>query len=211
MKKTLLLTFLMISFVNISFAQSEKKKSSPTVVKTMNGFVEGVKEKTGVISFKGIPFAAPPVGNLRWKEPQPATDWPGIRPAKEFGFSPMQSKIYSDMIFRSKGISEDCLFLNVWVPGGEKKALPVLVYFYGGGLIAGDASEKRYDGESMATKGIITITVNYRLGVFGFMAHPELSKESGKNASGNYGLLDQTAALKWVQKILQPLVAIQNG
>lgn len=200
MKKTLLGVLCLLSVLKICTAQNVNKNPAAAIVKTANGILEGVVEKTGIRAFKGIPFAAAPVGNLRWAAPQPAKDWKGIREAKDFGFSPMQNKIYADMIFRSKGVSEDCLYLNVWVPAGEKKLLPVLVYFYGGGFIAGDASERRYDGESMATKGIITITVNYRLGVFGFMAHPELTKESPDKASGNYGLLDQTAALKWVQK-----------
>jgi len=113
----------------------------------------------------------------------------------------MQLLIFGDMNFRSDGVSEDCLYLNIWTAsktGNEK--LPVLVYFYGGGFLAGDGSEPRYDGESMARKGIVSVTVNYRLGVFGFFAHPELTKESPHHASGNYGLLDQSAALQWVQK-----------
>jgi len=113
----------------------------------------------------------------------------------------MQRPVFSDMQFRSNGVSEDCLYLNVWTPAktGREK-LPVLVYFYGGGFIAGDGSEGRYDGESMAQKGMLAITVNYRLTVFGFFAHPELSKESPHHASGNYGLLDQAAALAWVKQ-----------
>ena len=162
--------------------------------------VDGTIEKSGVHSFKGIPFAAPPVGDLRWKEPQPAKNWQGIREAKQFAANPMQYNIFGDMNFRSAGVSEDCLYLNVWQPPGKNKALPVLVYFYGGGFVAGGGSEPRYDGESMATKGIVAITVNYRLGVFGFMSHPELTKESPYHSSGNYGLLDQAAALRWVQK-----------
>lgn len=172
----------------------------PPRVKTVNGFLEGVNE-SGVKTFKGVPFAAPPVGNLRWREPQPAGTWTGIRKADKFAPRAMQLPIYGDMNFRSDGISEDCLYLNVWTPakkGNEK--LPVLVYFYGGGFAAGDGSELRYDGESMARKGIVAITVNYRLTVFGFFAHPELTKESPHHASGNYGLLDQSAALQWVQK-----------
>jgi para-nitrobenzyl esterase len=112
----------------------------------------------------------------------------------------MQLPLFSDMQFRSNGVSEDCLYLNVWVPASAKPGskLPVLVYYYGGGNVAGDGSEYRYDGESMATKGIVAVTVNYRLGVFGFMAHPELTAESPHHASGNYGLLDQSAALRWV-------------
>jgi len=170
-------------------------------VKTSNGILQGVVETSGIHSFKGVPFAQPPVGNLRWREPQAPQKWQGIRKADHFGPQAMQRAIYSDMIFRSDGKSEDCLYLNVWTPAkSSKEKLPVLVYFYGGGFIAGDGSEGRYDGESMAKKGIVAITVNYRLGIFGFLAHPELTKESPNHASGNYGLLDQHAALLWVQK-----------
>jgi para-nitrobenzyl esterase len=170
-------------------------------VKTANGMVEGVVEKSGIISFKGIPFAAPPVGDWRWREPQPARNWEGVLKADHFGPRAMQTAIFGDMGFRSDGMKEDCLYLNVWAPSKKsKELLPVLVYFYGGGFVAGDGSESRYDGESMATEGIVSLTVNYRLGAFGFMAHPELTKESPFHASGNYGLLDQAAALKWVQQ-----------
>lgn len=169
-------------------------------VKVTNGILEGVNE-SGVIIFKGIPYAQPPVGQLRWKEPQPVTNWKGIRKANMFSPRAMQRYIYSDMKFRSNGISEDCLYLNIWTPAKtSNNRLPVLVYFYGGGFKAGDGSEYRYDGESMARKGIVVITVNYRLGVFGFFAHPELTKESLHHASGNYGLMDQAAALHWVQQ-----------
>ncbi len=168
-------------------------------VQTTHGTIEGTLEKSGVHSFKGIPYAAPPVGEFRWKAPQPALNWTGVRKADHFGPRAMQPPIYSDMVFRSDGMSEDCLYLNVWVPGGSSKGLPVLVYFYGGGFMAGDGSEPRYDGESMATKGIISLTVNYRLGLFGLFAHPELTQESPNHASGNYGLMDQAAALQWVQ------------
>jgi len=175
-------------------------------VKTANGIVEGTAEASGIHAYKGIPFAAPPVGNLRWKEPQPVKNWTNVRPAKKFGPRAMQRAIFGDMGFRSDGMSEDCLYLNVWTPakstaerpGGEK--LPVLVYFYGGGFVAGDGSESRYDGESMARKGIVALTVNYRLGAFGFMAHPELTAESLNKSSSNYGYLDQSAALRWVQQ-----------
>jgi para-nitrobenzyl esterase len=113
----------------------------------------------------------------------------------------MQRPIFGDMNFRSNGMSEDCLYLNVWTPAKSgRERLPVLVYFYGGGFVAGDGSEPRYDGASMAGKGIVAVTVNYRLGIFGFFAHPELTKESPNKASGKYGLLDQAAALKWVQQ-----------
>lgn len=170
-------------------------------VKTANGVVEGTIDSTGIHSFKGIPFARPPVGDLRWKEPQPAKNWSGVLKADHFGPNAMQKNVFGDMKFRSSKMSEDCLYLNVWTPAkSAKERLPVLVYFYGGGFVAGDGSESRYDGESMAQKGIVAITVNYRLGVFGFLSHPELTKESVHHASGNYGLLDQNAALRWVQK-----------
>ena len=199
MRKFLFLPLLAITMVQLSTAQSTSKSSTPTV-KTANGVVEGTVEQSGVSSFKGIPFAAPPIGELRWKEPQPVKNWAGKRDTKQFGSHGMQTKVFGDMGFRTKGMSEDCLYLNVWSPSTTKKSLPVLVYFYGGGFVAGDGSEARYDGESMATKGIVAVTVNYRLGVFGFMAHPELTKESPHNASGNYGMLDQATALKWVQQ-----------
>ena len=143
----------------------------------------------------------PPVGEFRWREPQPVKNWSGVRKADKFGPRAMQLNVFGDMNFRSDGMSEDCLYLNVWTPaksGNEK--LPVLVYFYGGGYMAGDGSEPRYDGESLARRGIVTVTVNYRLGIFGFLSYPELTKESPHRASGNYGLLDQSAALQWVQE-----------
>ena len=171
-------------------------------VKTSNGAVEGALEQgSGIRSFKGIPFAEPPVGDLRWKPPQPVKGWAGVRKTDKFGPRCMQRSIFADMRFRSNGMSEDCLYLNVWTPAktGREK-LPVLVYFFGGGFMAGDGSEFRYDGESMARRGIVAITVNYRLGVFGFFTHPELTKESPRHASGNYALLDQHAALLWVQE-----------
>lgn len=170
------------------------------IAKTHNGLLEGVQETSGICSFKGVPFAQPPVGNLRWHEPLPPTNWTGLRKADHFGPQAMQPHIYDDMIFRSDGRSEDCLYLNVWTPAKTaNEKLPVLVYFYGGGFQAGDGSEYRYDGESMAKRGIVTVTINYRLGIFGFLAHPDLSKESG-HGSGNYGLMDQHAALVWVKE-----------
>ncbi|HEV8186847.1 MAG TPA: carboxylesterase family protein [Pyrinomonadaceae bacterium] len=171
-------------------------------VQTANGTVEGRGvQPSGVRIFRGIPFAQPPAGDLRWREPQPVNNWKGVRQAVDFGPRCMQARIFDDMIFRSNGVSEDCLYLNVWTPAkSARERLPVLVYFYGGGFVSGDGSEPRYDGESMAAKGIVVVTVNYRLGVFGFMSHPELTKESPHNASGNYGLLDQNAGLQWVQR-----------
>lgn len=193
MKKLSFLLIIQLSCMAV-FAQQT------TRLKIANGTVEGVTEKSGVVSYKGIPFAQPPIGELRWRDPQPVNNWGGVRKCDAFGYNPMQKKVFGDMGFRSQGMSEDCLYLNVWKPAkaGATK-LPVLVYFYGGGFVAGDGSEARYDGESMAKRGIIALTVNYRLGVFGFMAHPELSKESPHHSSGNYGLLDQNAALRWVR------------
>src|SRR5579883_1179908 len=172
------------------------------IVKTKAGSLEGTgPQASGVRHFKGIPFAEPPVGNLRWTAPQPVKSWAGVKSAKEFGPRCMQQSLYGDMNFRANGMGEDCLYLNVWTPAkSAKEKLPVLVYYFGGGFQAGDGSEPRYDGESMATKGVVALTVNYRLGVFGFLAHPDLTKESPHHASGNYALLDQHAALEWVKR-----------
>ncbi|TMI95638.1 MAG: carboxylesterase family protein [Bacteroidetes bacterium] len=190
--------FFLLMFIS-SLTNAQLNTATPRV-KIENGTLEGADE-SGIKTFKGVSFSAPPVGNLRWREPQAVKNWSGIRKADKFGPRAMQLNVFGDMNFRSDGMNEDCLYLNVWTPastGNEK--LPVLVYFYGGGFMAGDGSEPRYDGESMARKGIVAITVNYRLGVFGFLSYPELTKESPHHASGNYGLLDQSAALQWVQK-----------
>ncbi len=202
MKKLFAPLMLLIVIFGFSFKKSGLVSGeNDIIVKIADGSLQGVVEQSGVTSFKGIPFAAPPVGELRWREPQPVKKWEGIRKADHFGPRAMQTAIFGDMGFRSAGMNEDCLYLNVWTPHTQsKKLLPVLVYFYGGGFVAGDGSESRYDGESMAQNGIVALTVNYRLGVFGFMAHPELTKESPFHASGNYGLLDQAAALKWVRE-----------
>jgi len=199
MKKIFILVSISFLFLMNANAQ-EANQTTLLKVKVANGILEGVSE-SGVSIFKGVPYAQPPVGDLRWKEPQPFPNWSGVRKADKFGPRPMQKFIFTDMKFRSDSVSEDCLYLNVWTPAkSTKDRLPVLVYFFGGGFVAGGSSEYRYDGESMARKGIVAVTVNYRLGIFGFMAHPELTKESPHHASGNYGLLDQAAALKWVQK-----------
>lgn len=197
MKISFSLLLAVLFLFSTAFAQSD---TSPQV-KISNGTLQGTFDpSTGIKSFKGIPYAQPPVGGLRWKEPQPPANWDGIRNADHFSHMPMQKRVYSDMIFRADTMSEDCLYLNVWAPAkASGKKLPVLVYFYGGGFSAGDGSESRYDGESMAQKGIVTLTVNYRLGIFGFFAHPELTQESANHASGNYGLMDMSAALRWVQ------------
>ena len=172
-------------------------------VKTANGILETTDApKDGVRSFKGIPFGQPPVGNLRWREPQPVENWSGVRKADQFGPRCMQrTSPGADYWFRSNGMSEDCLYLNVWTPAkSSNEKLPVLVYIFGGGFQNGDGSEPRYDGENMARKGMVAVSINYRTNIFGFFVHPELTSESPHHAAGNYGLLDQVAALRWVQK-----------
>ncbi|HEX4020593.1 MAG TPA: carboxylesterase family protein [Acidobacteriaceae bacterium] len=171
-------------------------------VKTDRGKVEGKMSSDGQIrEFLGIPYAAPPVGPLRWKPPQPAIKWHGVRAATSFGSRCMQPAVYADMIFRDPGQSEDCLTLNVWTPAQKKNAkLPVMVWIYGGGFTTGGTSEPRQDGEHLAHKGVLIVSMNYRLGIFGFFVHSELAAESPQHATGNYGLMDQTAALQWVQR-----------
>jgi para-nitrobenzyl esterase len=185
-----------------SYATSAIAAATPPTVQIDTGRLSGVHQAAiGLDEFKGIPYAAPPVGALRWKPPQPAAAWNGVRKADRFGPRCMQRPLFGDMMFRSNGMSEDCLYLNVWTPAGaESRQLPVLVYFYGGGFLAGDGSEFRYDGASLAQRGIVVVTVNYRLDVFGFLALPALAAESPQHAAGNYGLLDQVAALRWVRR-----------
>ncbi len=172
--------------------------SSTPQVKTRSGTVEG-KDDGKVKSFLGIPYAQPPVGDLRWKPPVPIAKWSGVKKTTEFGSHCMQGKVFGDMVFHDPGASEDCLTLNVWVPDKHAEPkLPVMVWIYGGGFVAGTTSEARQDGSHLAQHGVIVVSMNYRLGVFGFFANQELAKESGHNSAGNYGLLDQLQALKWV-------------
>ena len=182
-------------------ACSKKQATEVTLqVQTKYGILEGFEED-GVKKFLGVPFAQAPVGDLRWKAPQPLQPWEGIRQAKAFGDDPMQPNIFGDMQFRGSGRSEDCLYLNIWTTAATTAdALPVLIYFNGGGLMAGSGSEPRYDGSSIAKEGVIGVTANYREGVFGFFAHPELTAASDYKGSGNYGFLDQVAAIQWVKE-----------
>jgi para-nitrobenzyl esterase len=172
------------------------------VVATDAGRVEGtVSADSKVRIFKGIPFAAPPVGPLRWKAPQPVANWDGVRKTIEFGARCMQARDFPGKVFRGPDPSEDCLYLNVYTPSASPAAhLPVMVWIYGGGYTAGSASEPRQDGENLAKKGVVLVNMEYRLGVFGFFSHPELTRESDHHASGNYGLMDQVAALEWVRR-----------
>lgn len=189
----------MLSLLIVSSGVFAQLSSNAPKVITTNGIIEGINSSSIKI-FKGIPFAAPPVGELRWKEPQSVKNWSGVLKTDNFGPRAMQLTIFPDMKFGSDKMSEDCLYLNVWTPAVTgKEKLPVLVYFHGGGLIAGSGCEPRYAGESMARRGIISITVNYRLGIFGFFSLPELTRESPNHSSGNYGYLDQNAALKWIK------------
>jgi para-nitrobenzyl esterase len=172
-------------------------------VRTANGVLEGVVSPDGKVrTFKGIPYAAPPVGPLRWKPPQPAPSWTGVRSAVDYPPRAMQGRIFNDMVFHDAGPSEDCLYLNIWMPENhpEARLLPVMVWIHGGGFVAGSTSEPRQDAGNLSKKGVMVVSLGYRLGVFGFLALPELTKESGHNASGNYGLLDQVAALKWIKE-----------
>lgn len=184
------------------------KPSALDTVSVEGGQVAGTLTADGSIHvFKGIPFAAPPVGERRWKVPQPVQPWSGVRQCDAFGPSPVQGKPSpfgpwsAEFLIPKEPISEDCLYLNVW--SGAKAASerrPVLVWIYGGGFGSGGSGCAIYDGEATAKKGIVFVSINYRVGPFGFFAHPELTKESGHNASGNYGLMDQVAALQWVKK-----------
>ncbi|MDR7131383.1 para-nitrobenzyl esterase [Algoriphagus sp. 4150] len=195
--------YALILLLGISASLRAQNNNSFEVQTTIkNGMIAGSYDvKTGVQKYFGIPFAKPPVGELRWKAPQDLDNWAGVKETKKFGPRAVQAPVFGDMDFKSDGISEDCLYLNVWTPADRNtKNLPVLVYFYGGGFVAGDGSEPRYNGEAMAQKGIVVVTVNYRLNIFGFFSHPELSAEAPYKASGNYGLMDQMASLKWVKE-----------
>lgn len=169
-------------------------------VKTSSGLLEGGLADEGRLRvFKGVPYAAPPVGPLRWKAPGPVAPWTGVRKADAFGAQCLQPPIFGDIVF-DRPASEDCLYLNLWTPARDADAkLPVMVWIHGGGYQAGASHEPRHDGVRLARNGVVLVTINYRLGVFGFFAHPALSKEDPRGSSGNYGLLDMIAALQWVR------------
>jgi para-nitrobenzyl esterase len=166
-------------------------------VKVEGGLLQGTVED-GLRIYRGIPYAAPPVGDLRWKAPQPVSKWEGIKAADQFGRACIQT---NKAISNLPEPSEDCLYLNVWTPAkNANEKLAVMVWIHGGGFIAGTPAEKTYDGAWLAQKGVVVVSIGYRLGVMGFLAHPELSAGSDKHVSGNYGLLDMIAGLKWVQR-----------
>ncbi len=169
------------------------------------GLVSGIAGTNESIAvFKGIPFGAPPVGPARWRAPEPAAGWSGVRKADTFSPSCIQTivaerKPWTYEFMTHGEVSEDCLYLNVWTPATSSTARrPVFIYIYGGGNVEGSGAVPAYDGEGLASKGLVVVTFNYRVGILGFFSHPELTKESSYHASGNYGLLDQIAAVKWV-------------
>jgi para-nitrobenzyl esterase len=174
------------------FAAGPGLAQQPAPVKVENGLLQGTSED-GLTVYRGIPFAAPPVGDFRWRAPQPAANWGGVRPADKFAPRPIQGS------GRGPGTSEDCLYLNVWTPAkSADDHLAVMVWIYGGGFSSGDTAW--YTGEQMAKKGVVFVNIAYRVGPLGFLAHPELSAETTNHVSGNYGLLDMIAGLQWVQK-----------
>jgi len=180
--------------------------AEPNVVTTDAGQISGVTDSLGVTSYKGIPFGAPPVGKLRWQAPQPVEHWTGVRKADHFGNACFQNEAHSRLPwtepFMEQGpVSEDCLYLNVWTAAkSPSERRPVMVYIYGGGFNEGSGSVAVYDGTQLAKRGVVVVNMNYRVGPLGFLVYPELSKESEHSVSGNYGLLDQMAALQWVHK-----------
>jgi para-nitrobenzyl esterase len=188
-----------IVFAAIAFAaMTAICSAAPPVVKVDQGLLAG-RVEDGLTVYKGIPFAAPPVGNLRWRAPEPAAKWKGVRQADTFGPQCMQGS-FGPPDPKGGPMSEDCLYLNVWSPAkAPSDKVPVLVWIYGGGFSAGAASLPGYGGQVLAKKGVVLVSINYRLGTLGFLAHPELSAESPHHVSGNYGLLDMIAALKWIK------------
>lgn len=205
------LSFFILIFASLALAS---RSDSNPVLTIEGGKVIGVQTPTkGIIAYKGIPFAAPPVGNLRWKEPQPIVPWKGVKVADTYGAAAEQitwdPQSFYGREWRASGsvpFSEDCLYLNVWTPAAGKtgKKLPVAMWIHGGGYREGFAFEPEMDGgEAWASRGVIFVSITYRLGVFGFFSHPLLSAESSYGVSGNYGLFDQIAALKWIQNNIE--------
>src|SRR3982751_1262089 len=177
--------------------------AKPPRVTIDTGTLEGaVDSTTSVMVFRGIPYAAPPIGDLRWKPPQAPARWQGVRAARDLGHNCIQHQPYSDIDPFTAGVSEDCLYLNVYTNSLDTRAnpRPVLVWIHGGGFFAGFGGEERHNGARLAQKGAVVVTINYRLGAFGFLAHSALAAESPRHAAGNYGLLDQIAALQWVKR-----------
>ena len=171
--------------------------AQPSPIKIETGLLSG-RNEAGVISYLGIPYAAPPVGALRWRPPQPAVAWRGIRQATAFGPECPQLPIANDTTTTGRH-DEDCLYINVWRPAGSARQLPVMVWIHGGGFVNGGSTSPMYDGSAFAKHGVALVSLNYRLGRFGFFAFPALTREHPQELKGNYGYMDQIAALKWVQ------------
>lgn len=185
-------------WIAFSFAATVALAASDEV-KIETGKLKGVARE-GVVSFKGIPFAAPPVGDLRWRPPQPAKPWTGIRQASAFGADCMQKPFPADAAPLGVTPAEDCLYASVWIPQSGGTKLPVMVWIYGGGFVNGGSSPAVYDGSQFAKHGLVFVSFNYRVGRFGFFAHPALTKENPSGPLGNYGYMDQIAALQWVRR-----------
>jgi para-nitrobenzyl esterase len=186
--------------VLLSLATTAPVFATAPQVRIDSGALHGV-ESDGVIAFKGIPFAAPPVGDLRWRAPQPAAAWDGVRQATQYGPDCMQKPFPGDAAPLGTTPAEDCLYLNVWRPSAADGPLPVLVWIYGGGFVNGGASPPTYAGEALARQGVMFVSFNYRVGRFGTFAHPRLSAaDADHGLLGNYGFLDQIAALEWVKR-----------
>ncbi|MDG1278759.1 MAG: carboxylesterase family protein [Algoriphagus sp.] len=205
--------FLLPAFIIMIFFFSCQNTQDFTLVKiekmeVEGGFISGKIDNSGQVKiFKGIPFATPPVGKLRWKAPQPVQPWEGIKACTENPAAPIQDPPVpffswsSEFLIPKEPISEDCLYLNIWTAAentNEKR--PVMVWIYGGGFASGGNTVPLYDGEDLAKEGVVVVNLNYRVGIFGFLAHPELSQENPDQTSGNYGILDQIAALEWVKR-----------
>ncbi|HEY4113000.1 MAG TPA: carboxylesterase family protein [Rhizomicrobium sp.] len=178
----------------------EAQKPAPTLHIDGGDIAIPAADIDGVRAYKGLPYAAPPTGSFRWREPQPVIPWSGVRATDRFGPNCLQPKVYNDIDPFTPSMSEDCLYLNVWTAAKPRERLPVFFWIHGGGYQAGSGSELRHDGTALAKKGVVVVTINYRLGVFGFLAHPELTAESPHHASGDYAFLDMIAALQWVQR-----------
>ncbi|MEC3908943.1 carboxylesterase family protein [Sphingobium sp. CR2-8] len=191
---------LLIAVAAATPLASAKTDPVQPVVTLAEGAVRGVN-KDGVVAFKGIPFAAPPVGALRWRAPQPVARWQGVRDASRYGHDCMQLPFPSDAAPLGTPPAEDCLFVNVWKPAAQTGKLPVMVWIYGGGFVNGGSSPPTYAGDGLARQGIMVVSFNYRLGRFGTFAHPALTKaDEDKGLQANYGYMDQIAALRWVQR-----------
>jgi para-nitrobenzyl esterase len=192
---------LILLAIGLVFAFSGLALTANDTVRVEGGLISG-SVVDGVRSYKGIPFAAPPVGELRWKAPQPIAAWEGVRECNDFGPDCPQAPYPQSSLYYSapRKQSEDCLYLNVWTAARAGEKRPVMVWIHGGALTRGSGATRAYDGTALAKKGVVLVTVNYRLGPLGYLAHPELTAESPNRSSGNYGALDQIAALKWVQK-----------